>query len=121
MGDDAEDFDIGLDFDGPGNDPDMSIELGRRASTVDRQSVVGSHILGDGGRDLDVLSRLSREPSEHGGDIPMDLGDDFDLGGGDLEDLGIGFDGDAETPGLAAVSPSRACTSHTCFGTSFLC
>ncbi|KAH7102054.1 Rec8 like protein-domain-containing protein [Auriculariales sp. MPI-PUGE-AT-0066] len=122
MGDgiDSQDFDdLGLDFgkadEGEG---DISIEVGRRAGTANSRMSVDSRILGDGGAmDLDVLSRLSREPSEHGMDIaPMDVDMDLGLGGDETFDLGIAFDNDAgseaQTPGLAR-SPSRASSPLT--------
>lgn len=101
--------DLNLNF----GEEDLSIEVGRDAPDRSRLSV-DSRVLGEGGAmDLDVLSRMSREPSEHGLDLGMDI--DFpDIGGGDFLDLGLTFDPDTgpsdgeKTPGQAR-SPSRAC------------
>lgn len=108
----SQDFDLGLDFGEPRGDEDLSIEVGRDAPNRSRLSV-DSRLLGEGGAmDLDVLSRMSREPSEHGLDVDMDLAFG-DLGGDMPFDLGLDFgdtgpsDGE-KTPGQART-PSRAC------------
>ncbi|EJD52753.1 hypothetical protein AURDEDRAFT_111326 [Auricularia subglabra TFB-10046 SS5] len=109
---------LGLSFgdDHAANEEDLSIEVGRDAPDRSRLSV-DSRLLGDGGpMDLDVLSRMSREPSEHGGlDMNMDLGfGDMDV---DL-DLGLSFGPDGgvsegdKTPGEART-PSRASSPLT--------
>lgn len=107
----SQDFDLGIDFGDGKQDEDMSVEVGRDAPDRSRLSV-DSHLLGDGAAlDLDVLSRMSREPSEHG------PAGDMDLGFGDLVgdmDLGLDF-GPSEgekTPGQART-PSRASSPLT--------
>jgi cohesin complex subunit SCC1 len=98
------DLDLGLSF---GDNDEVSVEQGRDA--VSSRFSVDSNILGDldGRKDLDLLSQMSRGPSEHpfATDVDMDLGGDFDLG--------ISFDnplGRDPTPGR--ISQSRACTGR---------
>ncbi|KZW00272.1 hypothetical protein EXIGLDRAFT_167777 [Exidia glandulosa HHB12029] len=112
----TQDFDdLGLNFGDGKDDADLSIEVGRDAPDRSRLSV-DSHILGDGGpMDLDVLSRMSREPSEPALDLDMNLGlGDIDM---NLDDLGLNWgDGPSDgekTPGEART-PSRACTPTRC-------
>lgn len=106
-----DNFELGIDWgdgdkeDRDGMSVDGSVGVGRDAGSP-RHSV-GSQFLGKNNMDVDdIISRLSmsRDPSEQ--PFPMDI--DMDMGGVDLGDLGIGFDGEREkTPGQ--TRSSRAC------------
>jgi cohesin complex subunit SCC1 len=112
--------DLGLTF---GDEPatprersevdDMSVEVGRDAAPLraPRESLE-SHLLKQGGDELEMLSHHSRAPSEH----PFG-GDDMDFGFGPGETLNLDLDLDfgdrpisegGKTPEQTR-SPSRAC------------
>lgn len=121
---DYEMMDLGLTFDAPAEDADvskpedesMSVEVGRDAADArSARESLGSHLLGKDGQELDILSVRSRDASEHPFRDDMDLDFGGDLGGVDL-DLGITFDEtafdttiDASRPEEFARSPSRVC------------
>jgi cohesin complex subunit SCC1 len=115
--------DLGLTF---GDEPttprdrsevdNMSVEVGRDAAPprAPRESL-DSHLFKQGGDELDMLSHLSRAPSEH------PFGDDMDFGFGPEAGLNIDLDLDfgdrpvsegGKTPEQTR-SPSRACGYHS--------
>lgn len=88
----SQDFlDIGITFGDA--DETMSVEVGRRDSAPIRgpRESLGSHLLGRGSDDFEMLSNMSRDPSENpfAADVDMDLG---------IPDVDLGFGLDAGEP-----------------------
>lgn len=104
----SQDFELGLDFGGGartpsalGEDPDESVEVGRRAASMRHaRDSLASHLIGKGDMEMDIdielTSRRSRAPSEQPFNSDMDLGlghEPMDLG-----DFGITFGGGEDQP-----------------------
>jgi cohesin complex subunit SCC1 len=109
----SQDFDIDLGLSFGDKDETMSVEQGRDAMEERRFSldsnVVGKHDKED---DLDAMSTMSRQMSEH------PFAPDVDMFGGDLGgdiDLGLPFDDTLEKTPVKVQSKSRACEEFLLF------
>ena len=102
----AEESAEGSEVPGP-EDETMSVEVGREAAPprAPRESL-DSRLLGQGRDELDILSAVSRAPSEQ----PFD---DFGLGAGDMIIEGLTFD-DIALPAISDREKTPGQTTRAC-------